>query len=130
MQAEPRAASPGDASAPARSPDVRGTGLRRTYRDVVAIDDVDPEIEPREFSTMLGPSGSGKTTTLRLIAGFERPDAGRIELGGVDVTDLPPYALEMVRPAGYGARTPARLSGFQRQCVALARAIVNRPRVP
>jgi len=41
---------------------------------------------------MLGPSGSGKTTTLRLIAGFERPDAGRIELQGNDVSDVPPYS--------------------------------------
>ena len=40
---------------------------------------------------MLGPSGSGKTTTLRVIAGFERADAGRVELHGVDVTDSPPY---------------------------------------
>ena len=41
---------------------------------------------------MLGPSGSGKTTTLRLIAGFEQPDAGSVQLGGRDVTDDPPYA--------------------------------------
>src|SRR5947208_350980 len=45
-----------------------------------------------EFFTLLGPSGSGKTTLLRLIAGFERPDSGRIELGGKDVTAVPPYA--------------------------------------
>ena len=44
---------------------------------------------------MLGPSGSGKTTTLRLIAGFERPDAGTIELGGKDVSELPPYARDV-----------------------------------
>src|SRR4051812_34980985 len=44
---------------------------------------------------MLGPSGSGKTTTLRLIAGFERPDAGRVSLAGEDVTDLPPYARDV-----------------------------------
>ena len=44
---------------------------------------------------MLGPSGSGKTTTLRLIAGFERPDEGRIELGGADVSRLPPYARDV-----------------------------------
>ena len=44
-----------------------------------------------EFFTLLGPSGSGKTTTLRMIAGFEEPDTGRVELGGKDVTGLPPY---------------------------------------
>src|SRR4029079_16033785 len=44
-----------------------------------------------EFFTMLGPSGSGKTTTLRMIAGFERPDAGTVELGGKDVSSLPPF---------------------------------------
>jgi putative spermidine/putrescine transport system ATP-binding protein len=44
-----------------------------------------------EFFTLLGPSGSGKTTTLRMIAGFEEPDSGRVELGGKDVTGLPPY---------------------------------------
>jgi len=48
-----------------------------------------------EFFTLLGPSGSGKTTLLRLIAGFERPDAGRIELGGRDVTQVPPYARDV-----------------------------------
>jgi putative spermidine/putrescine transport system ATP-binding protein len=72
-------------------PDVRLTGLRKTYGDVVAVDSVDLEIAPGEFFTMLGPSGSGKTTTLRMIAGFDEPDAGRVELAGVDVTGVPPY---------------------------------------
>jgi putative spermidine/putrescine transport system ATP-binding protein len=52
---------------------------------------VDLVIEDGEFFTLLGPSGSGKTTLLRMIAGFERPDAGRIELRGRDVTSLPPH---------------------------------------
>ena len=55
------------------------TALRKTYGDVVALDHLDLEIEQGEFFTLLGPSGSGKTTTLRLIAGFERPDAGSVE---------------------------------------------------
>ena len=71
--------------------DVRCLGLRKTYGEVVAVDRVDLEVRRGEFFTMLGPSGSGKTTTLRLIAGFERPDAGRIELRGVDVAARPPY---------------------------------------
>jgi len=62
---------------------------------VVAVDGVDLEIAAGEFFTLLGPSGSGKTTTLRLIAGFERPDAGRIELAGRDVSDVPPYARDV-----------------------------------
>ncbi|HEU4941650.1 MAG TPA: ABC transporter ATP-binding protein, partial [Gaiellaceae bacterium] len=53
---------------------------------------VDLAIPAGEFFTLLGPSGSGKTTTLRLIAGFETPDSGRVLLGGTDVTRRPPYA--------------------------------------
>src|SRR5205823_15050184 len=51
---------------------------------------LDLDIATGEFFTLLGPSGSGKTTTLRVIAGFERPDAGRVELAGVDVTRTAP----------------------------------------
>jgi putative spermidine/putrescine transport system ATP-binding protein len=152
--------------------DIKLTGVRKVYGDVVAVDNIDLEIGRGEFFTMLGPSGSGKTTTLRMIAGFEIPDAGTIELGGSDVVDLPAYdrevntvfqdyalfphmsvaqnveygmrvrkvdkaersrrrdeALEMVRLSGYEERKPAELSGGQRQRVALARSIVNRPRV-
>jgi putative spermidine/putrescine transport system ATP-binding protein len=72
-------------------PDVRVAGLRKSYGDVVAVDAIDLDIAPGEFFTMLGPSGSGKTTTLRMIAGFEIPDAGTIELAGEDVSRLPPY---------------------------------------
>ncbi len=72
-------------------PDVRVTGLKKSYGDVVAVDAIDLDIAPGEFFTMLGPSGSGKTTTLRMIAGFETPDEGTIELSGQDVSRLPPY---------------------------------------
>ncbi len=72
-------------------PAVSLVGLRKTYGDVVAVDEVSLEIARGEFFTMLGPSGSGKTTTLRMIAGFERPDRGRIELAGQDVASLPPF---------------------------------------
>ncbi len=77
------------------TPDVRLSGVRKTYGDVVAVDDVDLEIRPGEFFTMLGPSGSGKTTMLRMIAGFELPDRGRVELAGRDVTDLAAYDREV-----------------------------------
>jgi putative spermidine/putrescine transport system ATP-binding protein len=138
----------------------------------VAVEMVDLEIAAGEFFTMLGPSGSGKTTTLRMIAGFEQPDTGTVELDERDVTATPPYdrqvntvfqdyalfphmtvgenieyglrvkgvgkgerrsrsaeALETVRLTGYEGRRPSELSGGQQQRIALARAIVNRPRV-
>src|SRR4051812_32333163 len=152
--------------------DVAVEGIRKAYGDVVAVHDLDLRVGDGEFFTLLGPSGSGKTTTLRLIAGFERPDAGRIRLGGDDITNRPPYVrnvntvfqdyalfphmsvsenvgyglkvkgvkrsdrnaqvrevLKMVRLDGYGDRKPVQLSGGQRQRVALARSIVNRPKV-
>jgi putative spermidine/putrescine transport system ATP-binding protein len=74
---------------------VRLAGVRKSYGDVVAVDGVDLEIQAGEFFTLLGPSGSGKTTTLRLIAGFERPDEGDVELGGRNVSDTPPYARDV-----------------------------------
>ena len=74
---------------------VRLVGARKAYGDVVAVDGVDLEIAADEFFTMLGPSGSGKTTCLRLIAGFERPDDGRVELGGDDVSGLPPHERDV-----------------------------------
>ena len=72
-------------------PDIRVAGLTKRYGDVVAVDSIDLDIAQGEFFTMLGPSGSGKTTTLRMIAGFEIPDEGSIELAGEDVSRLPPY---------------------------------------
>ena len=75
--------------------DVRVIGLRKRYGDVTAVDGVDLEIGRGEFFTLLGTSGSGKTTTLRVIAGFERPDEGTIELRGRDVSALPPYARDV-----------------------------------
>jgi putative spermidine/putrescine transport system ATP-binding protein len=152
--------------------DVAVEGCRKTYGEVVAVNNIDLTVGAGEFFTLLGPSGSGKTTTLRMIAGFEQPDTGRITLGGEDITRKPPYArdvntvfqdyalfphmtvgenvgyglkvkgvsraqrkkqveevLDMVRLGGYGGRKPVQLSGGQRQRVALARSIVNRPKV-
>jgi putative spermidine/putrescine transport system ATP-binding protein len=152
--------------------DVSVAGIRKSYGEVVAVDTVDLTVGDGEFFTLLGPSGSGKTTTLRIIAGFERPDAGRVTLGGEDITNQPPYSrdvntvfqdyalfphmtvaenvgyglkvkgvgraarraqveevLRMVRLDAYGERKPVQLSGGQRQRVALARSIVNRPKV-
>jgi putative spermidine/putrescine transport system ATP-binding protein len=152
--------------------DVEVTGLRRAYGTVEAVAGIDFEVGAGTFFTLLGPSGSGKTTTLRLIAGFERPDTGTIRLAGAEITDLPPYrrdvntvfqdyalfphmtvaenigyglrvrgvgradrgrrvteVLKTVRLEGLGDRKPVQLSGGQRQRVALARSIVNQPKV-
>lgn len=65
--------------------------VHKHYRGTVAVEQLDLEIRQGEFFTLLGPSGSGKTTTLRMIAGFERPSGGRIEVDGVDVTRIPPF---------------------------------------
>ncbi len=154
------------------TPDISLKGLTKRFGDVLAVDGVDLDIARGEFFTLLGPSGSGKTTTLRMIAGFELPDGGTVELAGKDVGDSPPYdrevntvfqdyalfphmtvaenieygmrvsgvekaerarrrkeALETVSLPDVGARKPSELSGGQQQRIALARAIVNRPRV-
>jgi putative spermidine/putrescine transport system ATP-binding protein len=75
--------------------DIHLKDVTKRYGDVVAAGGIDLEIERGQFFTMLGPSGSGKTTTLRMIAGFETPDSGRVELAGRDVTDLAPYDREV-----------------------------------
>ena len=66
-------------------------GLRKAYGDVVAVHDVTLDVRPGEFLTLLGPSGCGKTTLLRLVAGFETPDAGAVFISGRDLTSEPPY---------------------------------------
>lgn len=66
-------------------------GVRKRFGEVVALSEMDLDIEAGEFFSLLGPSGCGKTTLLRLIAGFEMPDAGSILLDGEDLTKLPAY---------------------------------------
>ncbi len=72
-------------------PAIRLRGLTKEFGAVTAVDHVDLEIAAGEFFSMLGPSGSGKTTVLRLIAGFEQPTGGTIELFGHDVTTRAPF---------------------------------------
>jgi putative spermidine/putrescine transport system ATP-binding protein len=75
---------------------IRLDGVSKTFGgEVHAVAGVDLEIREGEFFSMLGPSGSGKTTVLRMIAGFEKPTAGRILLGGTDVTSLPPFERDV-----------------------------------
>jgi len=66
--------------------------LKKVFGDVVAVDGIDLHMPPGEFFTLLGPSGCGKTTLLRMIAGFDLPDAGRILLNGENLADRPPEA--------------------------------------
>jgi putative spermidine/putrescine transport system ATP-binding protein len=75
--------------------DVELAGIHKRYGDVAAVDGVDLTVADGEFFTLLGPSGSGKTTTLRIIAGFEHPDAGTVKIGGVDITARPPFTRDV-----------------------------------
>lgn len=151
---------------------VQLTDLVKHYEEVGAVDHIDLTIYEGEFITFLGPSGCGKTTTLRMIAGFEEPTAGKIQINGVDVHDKYPHerdvntvfqsyalfphmdiyhniafglkmkkvskeeikervmkVLKLVQLEGYEHRKPAQLSGGQKQRIAIARALVNEPKV-
>ena len=86
----PSAATLGGSSAGAQA-DVELVRVTKRFGGVTAVDAVDLEVRQGEFLSLLGPSGCGKTTSLRLVAGFERPDAGEIRIGGRDVSRLPAY---------------------------------------
>jgi len=146
--------------------------VTRRFGDFIAVDGVSLSIGSGEFFTLLGPSGCGKTTLLRMIAGFDQPDAGQILIDGKDMAGVPPEdrdvhtvfqsyalfphmtvaqnvafplrmgnrppaeigsrvreALEDVSLLGMEARYPNELSGGQRQRVALARSLINRPKL-
>lgn len=75
--------------------DVVVESVSKRFGDVVAVDGVSFDVYRGEIFTLLGPSGCGKTTTLRIIAGLERPDRGRVYIGGKDVTDLPPQKRDV-----------------------------------
>ncbi len=171
VKARRRRAPVGEA-APAGAPAVRVAGLTKRFGPVCALDDVTLELPAGRLVTLLGPSGCGKTTLLRILAGFEQPDAGTVEIGGEDMQRRPPerrpvnmvfqrYALfphrnvlenvlfglqssgtpakaareqalatlALCRMDGYEERRIDELSGGQAQRVAVARALVNRPRV-
>jgi putative spermidine/putrescine transport system ATP-binding protein len=77
------------------TPAIQFEQVSRYFGEVKAVDHADLVIHDGEFFSLLGPSGSGKTTCLRMIAGFDRPTAGRIFLYGQDVSDLPPYERDV-----------------------------------
>ena len=81
--------------APATTGAVRIDGVTKRYGAATAVDDLSLDVQPGEFLSLLGPSGCGKTTTLRMIAGFEFPDAGDILISGRSVLNLPPYRREV-----------------------------------
>ena len=119
--------------------------ISKSYGTQTVLDDLNLYIRENEFLTLLGPSGCGKTTTLRILGGFETPDCGQVIFDGEDITNLPPnkrqkkskqyiygkikYALKLVNLDGYENRMPDSLSGGQQQRIAIARAIVNEPKV-
>ena len=151
---------------------IRLEGIVKSFDDTVVLNGIDLSVDENEFVTLLGPSGCGKTTTLRIIAGFEKPDQGRVYFDGKDITDMPanqrpvntvfqnyalfPHmsvgeniafslrvkgkgekeindrvkkALKLVNLKGFENRRIDQLSGGQQQRIAMARAIVNEPRV-
>ena len=151
---------------------IRLEGIVKSFDDTVVLNGIDLSVDENEFVTLLGPSGCGKTTTLRIIAGFEKPDQGRVYFEGRDITDMPanqrpvntvfqnyalfPHmsvgeniafslrvknksekeiskrvaqALKLVNLKGFENRRIDQLSGGQQQRIAMARAIVNEPRV-
>jgi putative spermidine/putrescine transport system ATP-binding protein len=80
----------------ARAREVRLEAVEKSFDGATrVVDRVDLVVQPGEFFALLGPSGCGKTTTLRMIAGFEEPDAGRILVGGEDITHVPVHARDM-----------------------------------
>jgi len=110
-----------------RPPHLLVDSVTKRFGEVAAVDDVSLAVGRGEFFALLGPSGCGKTTLLRLLAGFETPDAGRILIDGVDVTAVPPYArpvnmmfqsyalfphMSVARNVGFGLRQE-RLAGAE-----------------
>lgn len=74
---------------------IRLQAITKKFGQFVAVDNIDLEVKDGEFMTILGPSGSGKTTILSMIAGFEEPTHGKIEIGNIDVTNLPPHKRDV-----------------------------------
>jgi putrescine transport system ATP-binding protein len=131
---------------------LRIDAVMKEFGSFTAVDGLSLDIRAGEFFALLGPSGCGKTTLLRMLAGFETPDAGRILLNGRDIAPVLPHqrpvnmmfqsyalfphlnvrdniAFALAKLEGLEKRRPDQLSGGQRQRVALARSLARRPQV-
>lgn len=102
------------------------TGIHKSYGKVAAVKNLDLHVEDGELVALLGPSGCGKTTTLRMVAGFEAPDAGTIEIDGEEISALPPHKrhLGMVfqNYSLFPHRTVAENIGFGLRMAGMARS--------
>src|SRR5262249_39089002 len=78
-----------------RMSEIRALGISKSFGPIAAVRDLDLTVADGSFVVLLGPTGAGKTTTLRLIAGLEKPDRGRVAIGGDDATALPPAARDV-----------------------------------
>ncbi len=104
-------------------------GIAKRFGDTAVLHGIDLSIEPGEFFSLLGPSGCGKTTTLRIIAGLEAPDSGRVHVDGRDITDMSPgerdAAMVFQSYALYPHMTVAGNIGFPLRMVGTARAEIE-----
>jgi len=91
---------------------IRIKGVSKRFGDFTAVDNVDLDIEQGELFSILGGSGCGKTTLLRMLAGFEMPSSGTIEIDGVDVTNQAPYD----RPVNMMFQSYARTVCAKKEC--------------
>ncbi len=91
----PRIVELSSEAAPTERGSVELIGVTKRFGPMVAVDRLDLHVRPAEFLSLLGPSGCGKTTTLRMLAGFEQPDEGRIRLNGREIQGVPPYKRDV-----------------------------------
>ena len=104
--------------------------LTKNFGPVAAVDHIDLEVRAGEFLSLLGPSGCGKTTTLRMLAGFEQPDAGHIRISGEDVQGIPPYKRDVNTVFQHYALFPHMTRGRERRLRPAPEEGRPRPRSP
>src|SRR6185295_9318248 len=102
--------------------------VTKRFGDVIAVDSVSLSVLGGEFLTLLGPSGCGKTTLLRMIAGFDLPDSGRVVLGGREVSQLPPNQRDVTTVFQHYALFP-HLNVFRNIAFGLERRRVARDQI-